>query len=293
MSNDDTARLAKHFEANRFPQSLRVGTVDADAAVRGLQAQPRRCNIRVAGGWRHEVCMHRRCNVRPTGQGNCVVPQETTALCNKMLSTDNVVEHVFACNDETVRASPDFDVSFTFSCSASLSNSATWDIMRHRAVQIPLVHLCVWGPHADLADIVGYLKQHGPIWALVCRDEEHRNPAAMQAFGEARYGVLPVSISPHELGIPRRQAHTWYVMVHDVNYWLHEFPQWGVWEERFRDCAKLVDVFKKAGGRGFSLSDVLGQTDKADVQAYLDVLTSNISRVASSHADQDGWFGQS
>lgn len=211
-------------------------------------------------------------------------------MYNNMLSTNNVVEHVFVCNDEIVRASPDFDVSFTFSRSASLSNSAAWDILRHRAVQIPLVHLCVWGPHADLIDIVGYLKQHGPIWALVCRDEEHRNPAAMQAFEEARYGVLSVSISPHELGIPFRQAHTWYVMVTE-DFWRYA-SSLGVYELRFRDCARQVDVFRKAGGRGFSLSDVLGQTDEADVQAYLDVLTSNISRVASSHADQDGWFGQ-
>lgn len=187
-------------------------------------------------------------------------------MCSKLFSTDNVVEHVFACNDETMRA-----------CMA----------------EIPLVHLCVWGPRAELVDIVGYLRQHSPIWALVCRDEENCNPAAMQAFGEARYGVLPVSISPHELGIPRRQAHTWYVMVHDVKYWCHEFPQWGIPEERFRDCARQVDVFKKAGGRGFSLSDVLGQTDEADVQAYLDVLKSNISRASSSQADQDGWIVRS
>ena len=79
-------------------------------------------------------------------------------------------------------------------------------------------------------------------------------------------------------------------MVHDVKYWREEFPQRGSLEERFRDCARQVDVFKTAGGRGFSFSDVLAQTDEAGVHAYLDVLMSNISR---AHAGQDGLFGQS
>lgn len=64
MSNDDMARLAKHFGANRFPHCLRVGTVDAVAAARGLQAQTVQYLISDVPSM--------RCNGRRTGHGNCV-----------------------------------------------------------------------------------------------------------------------------------------------------------------------------------------------------------------------------
>ena len=178
-----------------------------------------------------------------------------TVVYNKLLVTQNFVYHAFTCNDYHARVKLTRDVHTKFACVKALSGAVSREVLCHEAVDIPYVHVCVRGPHDKLGDVAGYLKQHKPIWALVCRDEETPNPLATQAFQDVGYGTLGVCISPHELGIPHRQVHTWYVLVNDAHYLCNDFPDQGAMEERWRACAMQIDAFKKfCGARVVSLS---------------------------------------